>query len=279
MLAYVVLDGFDLGVGILFPFVEGEAERDEMMNSVAPVWDGNETWLVLGGGGLLAVFPLAYAVIMPALYAPIIAMLLALIFRGVAFEFRWKTRRGKFLWDWAFAGGSTLAAFAQGIALGALVQGIPVANRAYAGGWWDWLTPFSLLTGVALVIGYALLGATWLVYKTEGHVQQEAYRFAAVTGAGTLLAIGIVSLWTPFLNPTFMARWLAWPQVLYTAPVPLLVAFSALRAVPLAAREARAHAIPRRPRLFRDVLCRARHQLLPLYRSDVGHDLGSGRTG
>ncbi len=226
VLAYVVLDGFDLGVGILFPFVEGEAERDEMMNSVAPVWDGNETWLVLGGGGLLAVFPLAYAVIMPALYAPVIAMLLALICRGVAFEFRWKTRRGKFLWDWAFAGGSTLAAFAQGIALGALVQGIPVANRAYAGGWWDWLTPFSLLTGIALVIGYALLGATWLVYKAEGHVQEEAYRFASITGVGTLLAIGVVSLWTPFLNPTFMARWLAWPQVLYTAPVPLLVAFS-----------------------------------------------------
>ena len=134
-----------------------------MMNSVAPVWDGNETWLVLGGGGLFAVFPLAYAVIMPALYAPIIAMLLALIFRGVAFEFRWQTRRGKFLWDWAFAGGSTLAAFAQGIALGALVQGIPVAGRAYAGGWWDWLTPFSLLTGIALVVGYALLGATWLI--------------------------------------------------------------------------------------------------------------------
>ena len=170
-------------------------------------------------------FPLAYAVIMPALYAPIIAMLLALIFRGVAFEFRWKTRRGKFLWDWAFAGGSTLAAFAQGIALGALVQGIPVANRAYAGGWWDWLTPFSLLTGIALVIGYALLGATWLVYKAEGHVQEEAYRFASITGVGTLLAIGVVSLWTPFLNPTIMARWLAWPQVLYTAPVPLLVAF------------------------------------------------------
>ncbi len=158
VLAYVVLDGFDLGVGILFPYVHGEADRDQMMNSVAPVWDGNETWLVLGGGGLFAVFPLAYAVIMPALYAPIIAMLLALIFRGVAFEYRWRTVRGKFLWDWAFAGGSTMAAFAQGVALGALVQGIPVEGRAYAGGWWDWLTPFSLLTGVALVVGYALLG-------------------------------------------------------------------------------------------------------------------------
>ena len=228
VLAYVILDGFDLGVGILFPYVHGEADRDQMMNSVAPVWDGNETWLVLGGGGLFAVFPLAYAVIMPALYAPIIAMLLALIFRGVAFEYRWRTRRGKFLWDWAFAGGSTVAAFAQGVALGALVQGIPVANRAYAGGWWDWLTPFSLLTGVALVVGYALLGATWLVYKTEGELQREAYRFAWLGAVGTLLLIGAVSLWTPFLNPAFMARWLSWPQLLYTAPVPLLVAGAAL---------------------------------------------------
>ena len=228
VLAYVVLDGFDLGVGILFPYVHGEADRDQMMNSVAPVWDGNETWLVLGGGGLFAVFPLAYAVIMPALYAPIIAMLLALIFRGVAFEYRWRTVRGKFLWDWAFAGGSTVAAFAQGVALGALVQGIPVANRAYAGGWWDWLTPFSLLTGVALVVGYALLGATWLVYKTEGEVQREAYRFAWLCAVGTLLLIGAVSLWTPFLDPAFMARWLSWPQLLYTAPVPLLVAGAAL---------------------------------------------------
>jgi len=228
VLAYVVMDGFDLGVGILFPYVDGVANRDQMMNSVAPVWDGNETWLVLGGGGLFAVFPLAYAVIMPALYAPIIVMLLALIFRGVAFEYRWRTARGKFLWDWAFAGGSTVAAFAQGVALGALVQGIPVADRAYVGGWWDWLTPFSLLTGAALVVGYALLGAAWLIYKTEGGVQDEAYRFARVAAVGTLALIAAVSLWTPFLNGLFMDRWLGWPQVLYTAPVPLLVAAAAL---------------------------------------------------
>ena len=168
VLAYVVLDGFDLGVGILFPLIRGEADRDEAMNSVAPVWDGNETWLVLGGGGLLAVFPLAYATIMSALYVPIIVMLLALVFRGVAFEFRWRTRRGQFLWDWSFAFGSILASFAQGVTLGALVQGIAVEGRAYGGGWWDWLSAFSLLTGVALVIGYGLLGATWLIWKTEG---------------------------------------------------------------------------------------------------------------
>src|SRR5262245_805713 len=166
VLAYVLFDGFDLGIGILFPFLADEDERDVAMNSVAPVWDGNETWLVLGGGGLMAAFPLAYAVVMPALYVPIILMLLGLIFRGVAFEFRWRTTQGKRPWDWAFAGGSAMAALMQGIALGALVQGIPVANRAYAGGWWDWLTWFSILTGVALVVGYALLGATWLVLKT-----------------------------------------------------------------------------------------------------------------
>jgi cytochrome d ubiquinol oxidase subunit II len=223
VLAYVVLDGFDLGVGILFPFVPGEANRDEMMNSVAPVWDGNETWLVLGGGGLFAVFPMAFAIIMPALYVPIILMLLGLLFRGVAFEYRWKTVRGKFLWDWAFAGGSIVAAFAQGIALGALVQGIPVNGRAYAGGWWDWLTPFSMLTGVALVIGYALLGATWLIWKTENHVQRRAYDIALWVAPATLLLIGLVSVWTPFLNPVYMQRWLAWPQFLLVVPVPLAV--------------------------------------------------------
>lgn len=223
VLAYVVLDGFDLGIGILFPFVKGEKQRDEMMNSVAPVWDGNETWLVLGGGGLMAVFPLAYSIILSALYVPITVMLLALVFRGVAFEFRWKTRRGQFLWDWAFAGGSTMAAFAQGIALGALVQGIPVANRAYAGGWWDWLTPFSLLTGVALVIGYALLGATWLIWRAETDVQDKAFKMAAWLAPATFAMIGIVSLATPFLNNVYYERWLAWPQVALALPVPLAV--------------------------------------------------------
>lgn len=227
VLAYVVLDGFDLGIGILFPFARSEAMRGDMMNSVAPVWDGNETWLVLGGGGLFATFPLAYAVIMPALYAPIIGMLLGLTFRGVAFEFRWKTRRGQVFWDWAFALGSIAAALFQGIALGALVQGIPVIGRAYAGGWWDWLTPFSLLTGAALVIGYALLGATWLIYKTDGPLQTKAYKWAGVTGAATLALIAAVSLWTPFLKGAYWARWFGWPQVLYSAPVPLLVAAAA----------------------------------------------------
>jgi cytochrome bd ubiquinol oxidase subunit II len=223
VLAYVVLDGFDLGVGILFPFVKGKDNRDQMMNSVAPVWDGNETWLVLGGGGLFAVFPLAYAIIMPALYAPIFIMLLALVFRGVAFEFRWKEHGESNFWDKAFAGGSTVAAFAQGLALGALVQGIPVQGRAYAGGWWDWLTPFSILTGVALVVGYALLGATWLVMKSEGEVYEKSVRFARITGLATLALIGLVSLWTPFLHEHFAAKWFSWPELIYVIPVPLLV--------------------------------------------------------
>jgi cytochrome d ubiquinol oxidase subunit II len=227
VLAYVLFDGFDLGIGILFPFLGSERNRDQAMNSVAPVWDGNETWLVLGGGGLMAAFPVAYAVVMTALYAPLIAMLLALVFRGVAFEFRWRAA-AKSRWDWAFAGGSMLATFAQGVALGALVQGIPVSDRAYAGGWWDWLTPFSILTGVALVIGYALLGATWLILKTTAELQERARRFAWITALGTLALIGVVSLWTPLMNAQFMARWFAWPAILYTAPVPLFVAVTAL---------------------------------------------------
>ncbi len=223
VLAYVVLDGFDLGLGILFPFFKEEEDRDVMMNSVAPVWDGNETWLVLGGGGLFAVFPLAYATVMPALYAPIIAMLLGLIFRGVAFEFRWRTEKRKYLWDWSFAGGSIVAAFAQGIALGALVQGINIENRAYAGGWFDWLTPFSLLAGCAVVIGYALLGATWLIMKTTGELQEQARGYAWPTAIATLGLIGLFSLLTPMLNPVYFERWFTMPAMLYTAVVPLLV--------------------------------------------------------
>jgi cytochrome d ubiquinol oxidase subunit II len=224
VLAYVVLDGFDLGIGMLFPLLKDEAERDVAMNSVAPVWDGNETWLVLGGGGLFATFPLAYAVVLPALYMPILLMLTGLIFRGVAFEFRWKTQRWKRVWDWSFFFGSALASLCQGIALGALVQGIRIENRAYAGGWWDWLTPFSVLTGIALMAGYMLLGATWLVMKTEGGVQTAARRWAWPAGAATIVAIGLVSLITPFLQPVYMQRWFAFPAILYTAPVPLLVA-------------------------------------------------------
>lgn len=227
VLAYVLLDGFDLGVGILFPFMSGDAHRDTAMNTVAPVWDGNETWLILGGGGLFAVFPLAYAVVMPALYAPVIAMLLGLVFRGVAFEYRWKTTRWKPVWDWSFALGSLTAAVCQGIILGALVQGIEVADRAYAGGWWDWLTPFSVVCGIAVAIGYALLGGTWLVMKTEDWVQRQAYRLSWIAAPATLAMIGVVSLWTPFHNPVYMERWFSFPALLWVAPVPLLVLLAA----------------------------------------------------
>ncbi|GLQ55284.1 cytochrome d ubiquinol oxidase subunit II [Devosia nitrariae] len=224
VLAYVVLDGFDLGVGILFPLFPARHDRDVMTNSVAPVWDGNETWLVLGGGGLMAVFPVVYATVLPALYMPIILMLLGLIFRGVAFEFRWRTQRGSIWWDVGFSAGSTIAALMQGIALGALVKGIAIADRAYAGGWWDWLSPFTILTGLAVVVGYALLGATWLNLKTTGDLQQRARRIAVATGAGTIALIGLVSLWTPFINPVYFDRWFGWPTAFFSAFVPLLVA-------------------------------------------------------
>lgn len=226
--AYVVLDGFDLGIGILFPTLDGPGERGQAMNSVAPVWDGNETWLVMGGGGLLAAFPLAYAIVMPAVYAPIIAMLLALIFRGVAFEFRWRDPGHQKFWDISFAGGSTLAAFAQGVTLGALLQGINVEGREYAGGWWDWLSPFSILTGLSLVVGYALLGSTWLIMKTEGRLQDHAFRHARLAGIATIVCIAAVSLATPFLEEAYYQRWFAWPHVLFTAQVPLLVVIATI---------------------------------------------------
>jgi len=178
---------------------------------------------VLGGGGLMAAFPLAYAILLPALYAPLIAMLIGLIFRGVAFEFRWRTRAQRNLWDIAFAGGSWVAALAQGIALGAILQGVHVEGRHYAGGWWDWLTPFSILTGVSLVVGYALLGATWLVLKTEGDLRDKAYRISWVLLFAMLLAIGLVSLATPLLTIQYAQRWFSWPAVILTAPVPLAV--------------------------------------------------------
>jgi len=207
----------------LFALFKKREDRDVMMNTVAPVWDGNETWLVLGGGGLFAAFPLAYAVIMPALYAPIIAMLLGLIFRGVAFEFRWRTERSKWVWDSAFIGGSAVAALAQGIALGAILQGINVDGRAYGGGWWDWLSRFSLLCGLAVMVGYILLGATWLVMKTTGPLQEKARSLAWTFGLATLAFIGAVSLYTPFLETAYWERWFSWPNIAITAPIPLAV--------------------------------------------------------
>lgn len=221
---YVVLDGFDLGLGILYPFFPKKKERDLLMNSVAPVWDGNETWLVLGGGGLFAAFPLAYSILMPALYPLIIAMVLGLVFRGVAFEFRWRTKRWEWLWDTAFIGGSIVAALCQGIILGAILQGVEVEGRSYAGGWLDWLTPFSVLVGVGVLVGYAFLGATWLNMKCAGQIQKDAKKIAKLSGIGTVAFIVLVSAFTPFLDAGYAARWLEWPSMGFAAIVPIAVA-------------------------------------------------------
>ncbi|OCC25171.1 cytochrome d ubiquinol oxidase subunit II [Croceicoccus estronivorus] len=240
--AYVVMDGFDLGIGILFPSFAVGQERDQAMNSIAPVWDGNETWLVLGGGGLFAAFPLAYAIILPATYPLIIAMLLGLVFRGVAFEFRWRDPDHRAFWDMAFAGGSLVAAMAQGMTLGAILQGIEVADRAYAGSWWDWLTPYTLLTGLGVVAGYALLGSTWLVWKTEGSTQGHAYKLAFRAMVATLVLLVAVSLYTPLLEESYWQRWFAMPNVLFAAQVPLLTAI--LTGFLIRALAKRQHAAP-----------------------------------
>ena len=223
---YVLMDGFDLGVGILFPFARGEHERDVMMNTVAPIWDGNETWLVLGGGGLFAAFPLAYAIIMQALYLPLIIMLLALVFRGVAFEFRFKSLRNKRIWTISFAFGSIVATFAQGLVLGTFIQGFEVdlAARSFTGNSLAWLSPFALLCGFALLGGYALLGVAWLIMKTDGELQAWCFQIATRLGLLVLAAIVIVSLTTPFINPNVIGRWFTWPTMLYLSPVPLMVA-------------------------------------------------------
>lgn len=225
---YVVMDGFDLGIGILFPFIRDHEERDVMMNSVAPIWDGNETWLVLGGAGLFAAFPVAYSVVLTALYLPLILMLIALIFRGVAFEFRFKAKRTRYIWDAAFIGGSIVATFAQGVVLGAFIDGIAVENRTYAGGPFDWLAPFPLFCGAALLFGYALLGCTWLIMKTEGRLQRHMYRLVVPLTCVLLLFIAIVSLWTPLAHEAIARRWFSLPNLFYFMPVPTLVAITVL---------------------------------------------------
>jgi cytochrome d ubiquinol oxidase subunit II len=224
---YVILDGFDLGIGILFPFTKTERERDQMMNSVAPFWDGNETWLVLGGGGLLVAFPQAYAVIMPAFYLPVIVLLLALVFRGVAFEFRWVADTSKRYWNVAFAGGSTLASFCQGVILGGLIAGPKVENGVFAGGAFDWATPFAVVCGLGVVAGYALLGATWLVMKTDGAVAERARQQAKMLLLAVLGFMAVVSLWTPLAFPRIAERWFSLPNILYLWPVPLVTALTA----------------------------------------------------
>ena len=224
---YVILDGFDLGLCILFQFEPEESRRDMMMNSVAPFWDGNETWLVLGGAGLLVAFPLAYAVIMPGLYLPIIIMLLGLVFRGVAFEFRWAAKPSHAVWDNAFSWGSIVATFMQGIVLGGYLQGIEVKDKAFAGGALDWLAPFPLFTGLALLAGYALLGSTWLIMKVEGPLADDARAWAKKLLLAVLVIMVIISLWTPLAFERIADRWFTWPNILYLSPVPLLTVVTA----------------------------------------------------
>lgn len=231
IIMYVLMDGFDLGVGILFPFAPEEKSRDIMMNSVAPVWDGNETWLVLGGAGLLGAFPLVYSTFLPALYIGVFLMLAGLIFRGVAFEFRFKAARKRF-WNWAFAGGSTVAAFAQGVVGGAYVQGFNTADKVYVGGAFDWLTPFTVMTGLGLLAGYALLGTTWLIMKTDGETQAWAYRLTPRLLIAVLVVFGLISVWTPLVDEFVRERWFGNIGVIWILPaLALLSTYIVWRAV------------------------------------------------
>src|SRR5215475_6344197 len=227
---YVILDGFDLGIGLLLGLTDEANERDQMVNAIAPFWDGNETWLVLGGGALWIAFPAAYAVIMPALYVPVIAMLLALVFRGVAFEFRALAGSSKPFWDFAMIGGSALAALCQGAILGGLIQGIRIENGAYAGDAFDWATPFAALCALGVLVGYALLGATWLVMKTEGQVAERARRQAKFLLVAVLAFMAAVSLWTPFAFERIFERWFSLPNFYYLSPVPIVTGLTALAA-------------------------------------------------
>ena len=228
VLMYVVLDGFVLGLGILAPFAEDEGQLDHMMNTAAPIWDGNETWLVLGGTGLLAAFPRAYAIVLSALYLPVLLMLIALVFRGVAFEFRFKAQRGKRFWGWSFAAGSMVTAFAQGLILGALVEGMPLQEGKYVGGAFDWFSPFSMLTGMAVLFGYALLGSTWLILKTEGRLQLIARTLTRPLVLVVVAFMVLVSTWLPFLESTVMARWFEGRNFLWLSPVPVLALVNAV---------------------------------------------------
>src|SRR5690242_13181103 len=216
---YVLLDGFDLGVGILYRFAPDLPSRNLVMNSIAPIWDGNETWLVMGGIGLLAAFPLAFAIIIPAVYFPILVMLLALVFRGVAFEFRFRDAEHKTFWDHAFSYGSGVATFAQGMVLGSFIQGYQVTGRVFSGSSFSFLTPFSVMTGIALLFGYSLLGAGWLILKTDGEIQATARRHGKVCLLGVLIAIAIVSAWTPIMSEDVAVRWFSWPNIAFLSPV------------------------------------------------------------
>ncbi|HEU4602689.1 MAG TPA: cytochrome d ubiquinol oxidase subunit II [Steroidobacteraceae bacterium] len=225
---YVLLDGFVLGLGILAPFAEDEDQLDRMMNTAAPIWDGNETWLILGGAGLLAAFPKAYALMLSGLYLPVLLMLVALVLRGVSFEFRFKAHTSKRLWGICFAVGSIAAAFAQGLMLGAIVEGMPVEGGKYLGGPFAWFSPFSMLTGVAVVFGYALLGSTWVIMKTDGALQNVAFALTRPLVAVVVAFMMLVSTWLPFLSSHIMTRWFESGHFIWLSPVPLLALVNAV---------------------------------------------------
>jgi len=228
LFVYVALDGFDLGIGLIFPVFPDEEERNMMMHSVAPVWDGNETWLVLGGAALYAAFPVAYGVALSALYLPIVMMLVCLIFRGVSFEIRGKAKRTKQLWDLSFIAGSAGAAFFQGVILGAYLQGIPVTNASFSGDSFFWLQPFNVLTGLGLMATYSLLGACWLIMKTQGDLQRRLYRLVAPLTVVLLVFIIGVSIWTPMISVQIMQRWFQSGLFSRLIVVPFLVAIVAI---------------------------------------------------
>ena len=238
IMMYVVMDGFDLGIGMLFPWFPAKDDRDVMMNTVAPVWDGNETWLVLGGAGLLAAFPMAYAVVLSGLYLPLVLMLTGLIFRGVAFEFRFKAEAGKRrVWDWSFSLGSFAASFFQGVTLGAFIDGLAIRDGRFVGGSFDWFAPFPLFCGAGLVVAFMLLGSTWLVMKTTGELQAEMRSRTRHWVWALLAVIVIISLWTPYVHPAVAQRWFIWPNLLWFAPVPVLVGLCTLQLLRVLRRE------------------------------------------
>lgn len=227
---YAALDGFDLGCGIIFPFAPSDKCRDSIMNSIAPFWDGNETWLVLGGGGLFASFPLAYSILMPAFYIPIMLMLLGLIFRGVAFEFRFKADEShKKIWDIAFHGGSILAAFMQGIILGNFVQGVEFDGRNFSGGALDWANGFSVIAGLGVIFAYALLGSTWIIMKTNGITQEWARKVASYVLVYVAISMGTISISMPFVEERITKLWFSLPNFFYLLPIPFLTSIGFIR--------------------------------------------------
>lgn len=224
ILMYIVMDGFDLGIGIIFPFIKDPVERDMMVNTVAPVWDGNETWLILGGAALFGAFPLAYAVIADALSIPLTLMLIGLIFRGVAFEFRFKaTEHHRSFWDKAFIGGSLLATFMQGISVGAVLNGFEVTGRVFTGDVMGWLVPFPLFCGLGLILAYALLGSSWLIMKTDHQLHEKMTRLTKPLTLALLVVIAVISIWTPVAHQAISDRWFRMPNLVWFLPVPVLV--------------------------------------------------------